>query len=224
MNKTILIVEDDESIRSFLKEALVDNGFLTQVAPDGASALSQIEKSKPDLILLDLGLPDLSGETVCTEIRKKYPELKLIILSARNDTDDIIKGLNLGADDYITKPFELDVLLARINARFRQSNSGGTIRKIANLVLDQDTHEVKRDNRKIELSPTEFRLLEYLMINKDKVVTRDMILNKIWSASPDIETRSVDIYIGYLRKKIDANHSKKLIKSIRGFGYILKEE
>ncbi len=224
MNKTIIIVEDDESIRSFLKEALVDNGFLTQVAPDGASALSQIEKSKPDLILLDLGLPDLSGETVCTEIRKKYPELKLIILSARNDTDDIIKGLNLGADDYITKPFELDVLLARINARFRQSNSGGTIRKIANLVLDQDTHEVKRDNRKIELSPTEFRLLEYLMINKDKVVTRDMILNKIWSASPDIETRSVDIYIGYLRKKIDANHSKKLIKSIRGFGYILKEE
>jgi DNA-binding response OmpR family regulator len=223
MNKSILIVEDEKGIQEYLKEFLIDNGFLVQTASDGATTLNLIRKSQPDLVLLDLGLPDMSGESVCLEIRRKYPELRLIIVSARNDTQDIVKGLSLGADDYITKPFTLDELMARVNARLRSNDTSNVIRKIGDLELNQETHEVKRKNKLIELSPTEFRLLEYLMINKGKVVTREMILNKIWSASPDIETRSVDIYIGYLRKKIDKGFSDKLIQSVRGFGYILKE-
>lgn len=224
MTKTILVVEDEKDLQTYLKESLVDYGFVVQTASDGIRALSMIRQSPPDLVLLDLGLPNMSGESVCMEIRKKYPELKLIILSARNDTADIVKGLNLGADDYVTKPFTFEILIARINARLRTNAENNIVKKVADLELNQETHEVKRKNQLIELSPTEFRLLEYLMVNKGKVVTREMILNKIWSASPDIETRSVDIYIGYLRKKIDKDFPSKLIQSIRGFGYILKEE
>lgn len=224
MVNTILIVEDEAELQAYLKESLEDNGFLIQTAPDGIKALKMISESQPELVLLDLGLPNMSGESVCLEIRKKYPDLKVIILSARNDTLDIVKGLNLGADDYITKPFTLEELMARIKARLRSSSSDEKIKKIADLELNQETHEVKRAKKQIELSPTEFRLLEYLLINKGKVMTREMILNKIWSASPDIETRSVDIYVGYLRKKIDTGFNPKLIKSIRGFGYILKED
>jgi two-component system, OmpR family, response regulator len=222
MISTILIVEDEEELLAYLKESLEDNGFLIQTASDGIKALNLISHSQPDLVLLDLGLPNMSGESVCLEIRKKYPDLKVIILSARNDTLDIVKGLNLGADDYVTKPFTLDELTARIKARLRSTSPNNTVKRIADLELNQETHEVKRGKNLIELSPTEYRLLEYLMINKEKVMTREMILNKIWSASPDIETRSVDIYVGYLRKKIDNGYSPKLIKSIRGFGYILK--
>ncbi len=223
MNKTILIVEDEKELQTYLKESLLDNNFLVQTASDGIKAINMIKQSPPDLVLLDLGLPNMSGESVCLEIRRKFPELKVIILSARNDTADIVKGLNLGADDYVTKPFTLDELMARINARLRQDKANNVVRKIADLELNQETHEVKRSGKLIELSPTEFKLLEYLMINQGKVVTREMILNKIWSASPDIETRSVDIYIGYLRKKIDKDFKPTLIQSIRGFGYILKE-
>lgn len=223
MTKTILVVEDEKELQAYLKESLIDNGFLVQTAVDGVRALSMIKQSQPDMVLLDLGLPNMSGESVCLEIRRKYPQLKVIILSARNDTDDVVKGLNLGADDYVTKPFTLEVLMARINARLRSDASSQVVKKVGNLELNQETHEVKRDEKLIELSPTEFKLLEYLMVNTGKVVTREMILNKIWAASPDIETRSVDIYIGYLRKKIDKDYQNKLIQSIRGFGYILKE-
>jgi DNA-binding response OmpR family regulator len=224
MMSTILIVEDETELQAYLKESLEENGFVIQTASDGIKALNMIATSQPDLVLLDLGLPNMSGESVCLEIRKKYPDLKVIILSARNDTADIVKGLNLGADDYVTKPFTLDELMARIKARLRAANSNDSVKKIADLELNQETHEVKRGKKLIELSPTEFRLLEYLIINKGKVLTREMILNKIWSASPDIETRSVDIYVGYLRKKVDNDFNPKLIRSIRGFGYILKED
>lgn len=223
MQSTILIVEDETELQTYLKESLEDNDFLVKTAPDGIKALGMISDAEPDLVLLDLGLPNMTGESVCLEIRKKYPNLKVIILSARNDTLDIVKGLNLGADDYITKPFTLEELMARINARLRSSSSNSVIKKAGDLELNQETHEVKRGKKLIELSPTEFRLLEYFIINKGKVLTREMILSKIWSASPDIETRSVDIYVGYLRKKVDGDNKEKLIKSIRGFGYILKE-
>lgn len=224
MTETILIVEDQKELQTYLKEFLVDNDYLVLTASDGISALNMISKSQPDLVLLDLGLPNMSGESVCLEIRKKWPDLKVIILSARNDTLDIVKGLNLGADDYVTKPFQLEELLARIKVRFRQNTKHSTKRSVADLDLDLETHEVKRGKELITLSPTEFKLLDYLMANKGKVITREMILNKIWAASPDIETRSVDIYIGYLRKKIDEGHKQKLIHSIRGFGYIVKED
>lgn len=223
MTKTILVVEDQEDLQTYLKEFLMENDYVVQVAGDGVAALSTIKKTVPDLVLLDLGLPNMSGESVCMEIRKNWPDLKVIILSARNDTQDIVKGLDLGADDYITKPFQLHELLARVRARLRQEPQKTVSKSVGDLELNQETHEVKRGGKLITLSPTEFKLLDYLMSNQGKVITREMILNRIWSASPDIETRSVDIYIGYLRKKIDSNQKHPLIRSVRGFGYMIKE-
>ncbi|HEX7042675.1 MAG TPA: response regulator transcription factor [Patescibacteria group bacterium] len=221
MVNKVLIVEDDHEIQEFLRELLLDNGYAAEVSSDGVEALTLIKKSQPDLVLLDLGLPNLAGETVCLEIRKKYPELPIIILTAKDDVTDIVKGLNLGADDYITKPFIADELVARIKARLRHSEEVKLI--IGDLELNNKTFEVKRENDIIQLSPHEFKLLQYLISNKGRVLTREMILNRVWLYSYEVDTRVVDVYIGYLRKKIDANHKKKLIQSVRGFGYMIKE-
>lgn len=217
----VLVVEDEKDIQEYLKEMLLEAGFSVQTASDGIEALNIIKKSPPDLVVLDLGLPNISGEAVCSEIKKKNPDVPIIILTAKGTTSDIVHGLNLGADDYLAKPFEGDELLARIKARLRQISNSKL--KVAELELDSTTLEVKRGSRKITLTPTEFKLLEYLMSNKGRVLSREMILNRIWLSSPDIETRVVDVYMGYLRKKIDLNSPKHLIHSIRGFGYVIKE-
>jgi DNA-binding response OmpR family regulator len=164
----------------------------------------------------------MDGESVCLEIKKNWPSLKIIILTAKNNTLDIVHGLNLGADDYITKPFQLEELLARVKARLRQDSKNSPKKGIADLELNEDTHEVKRRNELIDLTATEFKLLDYLLSNPGKVLTREMILSKIWAMAPDIESRSVDVYIGYLRRKIDSKSENKLIHSIRGFGYTIK--
>lgn len=221
MVNKVLIVEDDQGIQEFLRELLLDNGFAAEVASDGITALSLIKKSQPDLVILDLGLPNLAGEAVCLEIRKKYPDLPIIILTAKDDVSDVIRGLNLGADDYITKPFVADELVARVKARLR--NSDEVKLQIADLELNNKTFEVKRSGKLIQLSPHEFKLLQYLISNKGRVLTREMILNRVWLYSYEVDTRVVDVYIGYLRKKIDADYKKKLIHSVRGFGYMIKE-
>jgi DNA-binding response OmpR family regulator len=220
---SILIVEDDPGVQKYLKELLLDNGFSVQTADDGIQALEHIQKSQPDLVILDLGLPKITGEAVVAEVRKTYPDLRIIILSAKDTINDVIQGLNLGADDYLTKPFVADELLARIKARFKRM--GGTDKKlvIGDLELDTQTMQVKRGDKEIQLTPQEFKLLQYLMNNKGQILTREMILNRIWMYSPDIETRVVDVYMGYLRKKIDRENSKKLLHSVRGFGYVIKE-
>lgn len=219
----ILVVEDDNDLRDYLKEVLLDNGYSVQVASNGAQALNLIQKYPPDLIVLDLGLPNMSGETVCLEVRKKHSNILVLILTARDDTSDIVKGLNIGADDYMTKPFNTDELLARIHARLRYLDGTDEKLKIADLELDNKRLEVKRGKKLIRLTPTEFKLLQYLMNNKEHILTREMILNRIWFYSEDIETRVVDVYMGYLRKKIDTGYKKKLIHSVRGFGYTIKE-
>lgn len=223
MNKKILVVEDQKELANYLKEFLLDNDYIIQTAGDGVDALNKVSKFMPDLVLLDLGLPNMDGESVCLEIKKHWPELKIIILTARNDTQNIVKGLNLGADDYITKPFQLEELLARIKARLRSDSKKSPIKSIGDLELNEETHEVKRNGKSVFLTATEFKLLDFMMSNHGKVISRDMILSKIWLMSPDVETRSVDVYIGYLRKKIDKGYSGKLIHSVRGFGYILKK-
>lgn len=220
----VLIVEDENDLQTYLKDLLLDNGFSVQIASDGVSALTTLKKSEPDLVVLDLGLPNISGETVCLEIRKKYPDLPVIILTARDQSSDVVRGLNLGADDYITKPFDSEILLARIQARLRKGLGDSSNLKISDLELDSKTLEVKRTGKSISLTPKEFQLLQYLMNNKGRILTREMILNRIWLYSPEIETRVVDVYIGYLRKKIDSEHKKKLLHSVRGFGYTIKEE
>lgn len=220
---TVLVIEDDEGIQTYLKELLLDSGYNVMTASDGITGLKIIKKSVPDLVLLDLGLPDMSGESVCAQIRKDNPELRIIMLTAKDTPHDVIQGLNVGADDYLTKPFVADVLLARIQARFRRNNGEDSKLKIGDLILDTKTLEVTRNEKKIPLTPQELKLLQYMMQNKGRILTRDMILNRLWLSSVDIETRIVDVYIGYLRKKIDTGFDKKLIQSVRGFGYMLKE-
>lgn len=223
MTQSILVVEDDKGLQKYLRELLLDNGFAVQITGDGISALDTLTKTQPDLVVLDLGLPNMSGETVCLEIRKKYKDIPVIILTARDSISDIVQGLNLGADDYITKPFVADEFLARIRARLRRQGEADAVLKIADLELNNRTLEVKRDGNLIQLTPQEYKLLQYLMNNKGRILTREMILNRIWMYSSDVETRVVDVYMGYLRKKIDNGYSKKLLHSIRGFGYVIKE-
>lgn len=223
MAKTILVVEDDLGLQKYLKELLLGNGYSVQAASDGIQAINAIQKLPPDLVILDLALPNMSGESVCMEVRKKYPDVQVIILTAKDGVANIIHGLDLGADDYMTKPFMADELLARIKARFRNHSGNDTALKIADLELDNKTFEVKRSNKNISLTPQEFKLLQYLMSNSGRILTREMILNRVWLYSPDIETRVVDVYMGYLRKKIDQGYSKKLLHSVRGFGYMIKE-
>lgn len=221
MINKLIVVEDDPGIQEYLKELLLDNGYSVETSPDGIDALSKLKKSHPDLVILDLGLPNMAGETVCLEIKKKYPDIPIIILTAKDTTTDVVNGLNLGADDYITKPFVAEVLLARVKARLRSTTDEKV--HVADLELDNKTLEVKRNGKLIPLSPQEFKLLQYLVSNKGRVLTREMILNRIWLYSYEVDTRVVDVYIGYLRKKIDSGFKKKLIHSVRGFGYILKE-
>lgn len=219
MDRVILVVEDDKNLQSFLRELLTENGYIVQTAGDGIPALKMIEKAVPDLVLLDLELPVLKGDAVVAELKKDYPQLPVIILTARDQTNQIVHGLNLGADDYMTKPFDSSELLARVNARLRQSSTTEAILKLADLVMDTQAIQVKRGDKNIILTPQEFKLLEYLMAHPGQVLTREMILGRLWSINSEVETRVVDVYVGYLRKKIDAGFKQKLIHSVRGFGY-----
>jgi DNA-binding response OmpR family regulator len=220
MNK-VLIVEDDETIRDGIANFLSENNFMVDTVSDGAMALESVKKNPPDLVILDLGLPKISGESVCQEIKKTFPNLPVIILTAKNQKTDIISGFNLGADDYISKPFDLEELMARINVRLRSDKNG--IIEIDDLVLDPQAVKVTRAGTEIQLTPHEFKLLHYLLVNKGRVLSREMILNRVWKYAMDVDTRVVDVYIGYLRRKVDsASYKKKLIASVRGFGYTIK--
>lgn len=221
MNK-IFIIEDDEGIREYIKELLTDNAYIVHAFADGITALEFLKKTPADLVILDLGLPRVQGEAICRDIKKRYPQTPVIILTAKDTTTDIVNGLNIGADDYVTKPFVGEVLLARIKARLRAEEEA--VISIDDLQINTKKVEVTRANKKIKLSSHEFKLLTYLLKNKDRVLTREMILNKVWQYSYDIDTRVVDVYIGYLRKKIDSGFKRKLIQSIRGFGYVVKGE
>lgn len=223
MTQTILIVEDDLGLQKYLRELLLDNGYQVHTAGDGIAALALLKKIEPSLVVLDLNLPNMTGESVCLEIRKNYPDLRILILTAKDSVSDIIQGLSLGADDYMTKPFVADEFLARIKARLRYRSSAETILSVDDLSLDTRTLEVKRGDKSIILTPKEYELLHYLLSNKGRILTREMILNRVWLSSPDIDTRVVDVYMGYLRKKIDANQKKKLLQSVRGFGYVIRE-
>jgi two-component system response regulator MprA len=223
MDQTILIVEDESEIRLYLTQLLREEKYLVTSVVSGSEALKMLESSVPDLILLDLNLPDIKGEGVALEIRKNHPYLPIIMLTAKDSMGDKIKGFEAGADDYISKPFVPEELIARIKARLRQKNSETTeVITVADLSLNPSTLEVRRGSDLLKLTPREFKLLHYLMTNPGIVLTRDMILSRIWMSSPDVETRVVDVYMGYLRKKIDAPYKHKLIHSIRGFGYTLK--
>lgn len=222
MHLTVLIIEDEPDMATYLKDVLEDNGCTAYTAHQGTGGLKLIEELKPDLVLLDLELPDIDGRSICQKIQGEYPDIKVIMVTAHKNPNDIVEGLKIGADDYVTKPVDAAELVARIQARFRNSHQSKAVLTLHDLSLNQETYEVKRGKNIINVSPQEFKLLQYLLINKEKVLTRNMILSRLWDTNPDIETRVVDVYIGYLRKKID-NIKPKLIHSVRGFGYVMKE-
>ncbi len=224
MNAIILVIEDEKDIRDFVAKLLIDQGHTVYTAGKGIEGLDLVEKVSPDLVVLDLNLPDIDGESVCERIKDMRPETQVLMLTARDTSRDLARGLNLGADDYMTKPFEPEVLKARVHARLRTVDSDDEMLQVGDLTLDPKTHEVKRGEESIDLSPQEYKLLHYFMTNPNQVLTREMIIARIWESSPEIETRVVDVYVGYLRKKIDKDDNKpKLIHSVRGFGYMLKE-
>lgn len=219
----VLIVDDDTALVSYLKDLLTDNNFRVKTTGDGVEALNFISETKPDLVILDLGLPTMKGESVCQEMKKKYADMPIIILTGRKETSDVVNLLSIGADDYISKPFAAEELLARIQVQLKKLGKTDSILQVDDLALDQKRFYVKRKGKEINLTPKEFKLLEYLMLNKNQVLTREMILNRIWLFTTDIETRVVDVYVNILRKKIDKGFKKKLIHSVRGFGYMIKE-
>lgn len=218
----IVVIEDDKDLQQYLKDLLVEHNYSVKTASTGSAGIKLILSSSPSLVLLDLTLPDMTGDGVCIEIRKKFPHLPVVMLTGKDTTTDKVRGLSAGADDYITKPFIPEELVARLKVRLRGTGENPSIIKVEDLELNNKTFEVKRAGKIIPLTPQEFKLLEYLMSNKGIVLTRDMILNRIWMYSPDVESRVVDVYIGYLRKKIDGGHKKKLLTSVRGFGYTIK--
>lgn len=220
MNR-ILVAEDDATIREGIQTFLTENNYIVDAVEDGAAALDVVRRRLPDLVILDLGLPKITGESVCQEIKKQFPDLPVIILTAKNQTADVVSGFKLGADDYIGKPFELEELMARISVRLKSETS--SLIEADDLTLDPQAVRVTRGGKDIQLTPHEFKLLHYLLINKGRVLTREMILNRVWKYSMDVDSRVVDVYVGYLRKKIDSGSHKKLISSVRGFGYIIKD-
>ncbi len=221
---TILVVEDDDDLRSYLQQLLSEERYSVLTAASGSKAKKLVESAIPNLIILDLQLPDISGESLCNQIKADYPEIPVIILTAKSDPSDIAMNLQRGADDYITKPFSTEELLARIGARLRKNQENTRFYSVKDITLNSETIEVKKGDRLIPLTQTEFQLLQYLLSNKNRVLTRDMILSHVWSYTPEVETRVVDVYIGYLRKKLGKIDNKDVIESVRGFGYVIREK
>lgn len=220
----ILVIEDEKGISGFLKEGLEEEGFAVDVAGDGQTGLEMASTNDYDLLLLDWMLPGLSGIEVCTEFRKKNKTVPIIFLTAKDTVQDTVFGLSAGANDYIKKPFEFEELLARIRVQLRAKNGELTVLKLGDIEMNLETHRVFRDSREIELTPKEFSLLEFLIRNKGKVCTRTRIIEHVWDIHFDSDTSVIDVYINFLRKKLDTGKGKELIHTIRGVGYIAKEE
>jgi two-component system OmpR family response regulator len=221
----LLVVDDEPSIRELLTASLRFAGFDVQAAADGNEALRLAESHKPDLVVLDVMLPDLDGFAVTRRLRERGREMPVLFLTARDDTSDKIAGLTVGGDDYVTKPFSLEEVVARIRAILRRTGVAGepdSGRLVFNdLELDEDSHEVRRSGRLIDLSPTEFKLLRYLMLNPNRVLSKAQILDHVWAYDFNGESGIVESYISYLRRKID-DVEPALIHTKRGVGYVLR--
>jgi two-component system, OmpR family, response regulator len=220
----LLIVDDEENLRSMLAAALRHHGFEVTTADNGRRALELIATIRPDLVLLDVMMPDLDGFEVCRRLRADGDRTPVLFLTARDATDDKVRGLTLGGDDYVQKPFSLDELVARAQAVLRRtadSSDANTVHECADLILDDDAHRVLRSGHDVSLSPTEFNLLRYLLVNQGRVLSKAQILDHVWKYDFGGDGGVVETYIGYLRKKID-QFEPKLIHTIRGVGYTLR--
>ena len=219
----ILLVEDEKKIASFIERGLKEQAYAVDVAYDGEKGGFLADVNDYDLIVLDIMLPKVDGLSLCKEIRKKKPEVPILMLTAKDRVIDKVRGLREGADDYLTKPFASEEFLARVSALLRRKNTArSTTLKLADLELNQLKRTVQRDGKEITLTSREYALLEYLMVNSNQVVTRTMISEHVWNEDFDSFTNIVDVYINHLRNKIDKGAKEPLIHSVRGSGYILK--
>ena len=219
----ILVVEDEKKVASFIKKGLEEEHYAVDIAYDGEEGLAMARINEYDLILLDIMLPRLDGMEVLRQIRRNGSNVPILMLTARDSVEDIVSGLDGGSDDYLTKPFSFAELVARVRALLRRKAREKTdILKIGDLSLSTSTHRVKRGEREIELTPKEYALLEYFMRNPNRILTRTLITEHVWDYHFDPETNVIDVYVNYLRKKIDQGFEKKLIHTIRGSGYMIQ--
>jgi heavy metal response regulator len=220
----ILLVEDEKNMASFIKRGLEEERYVVDVASNGEKALFLAEINTYDLIILDIMLPDTNGFSICKDLRANKIDTFILILTARDDVKDKVLGLQTGADDYLSKPFDFDELLARIGALLRRKRlDRSPVLKVADLELNQLTHKIVRAKQEIFLTAKEYSLLEYLMLHANEVVTRTHISEHVWNEDFDSLTNVIDVFINRLRNKIDRGFEKKLIHSLRGAGYMLKE-
>ena len=228
----LLVVDDEPNIRELLATSLRFAGFEVHAAADGRTALRMARELEPDLLVLDVMLPDMDGFTVTRRLREKGQHMPVLFLTARDDTSDKVQGLTVGGDDYVTKPFSLEEVVARIRAILRRTapldDAASNVPRYADLELDDDSHEVRRAGQEIELSPTEFKLLRYLMVNAGRVLSKTQILDHVWQYDWGGDANIVESYISYLRRKVDSvtgpdgEKLPPLIHTKRGFGYLLR--
>ncbi|MDY6055762.1 response regulator transcription factor [Micrococcus sp.] len=221
----LLVVDDEPNIRELLSTSLRFAGFEVRAAANGREALEAAEEFQPDLAVLDVMLPDMDGFTVTRRLRSAGRHFPVVFLTARDGTEDKVTGLTVGGDDYVTKPFSLDEVVARIRAVLRRTASlddDGAVLRVDDLELDDDAHEVRRGGEVVELSPTEFKLLRYLMMNPNRVLSKAQILDHVWEYDFNGDASIVESYISYLRRKIDVAGREKMIHTKRGVGYMLR--
>jgi len=224
MAEQILVIEDEAKIADFLHRGLTYEGFRVKVANDGETGLAAARENLPDLVILDVMLPGLDGIEVCRRLRAGSP-VPILMLTAKDAVSDRVKGLESGADDYLTKPFAFEELLARVRALFRRARPGEeTALKFSDLALNVSTREVMRGTRKVDLTTKEFDLLHFFMLHPKQVLTRELIYDRIWGYDFGGESNILEVYIRYLRTKLETKDETRLIQTVRGVGYVLREE
>ncbi len=220
----ILVIEDEKKVAAFIKRGLEQESYAVDIVHDGIQGIDYAETDNYDAIILDIMLPGKSGFDVLAEIKEKNVSAPVLLLTARDSVDDRVKGLDTGADDYLTKPFAFEELIARLRVLMRRGGYGLPILKYADLSLDPASRKAKRGDKDIELTVKEYALLEYMLRNPGRVLTRTIIAEHVWDQSFDSETNVVDVYINHLRSKVDKGFDLKLIHTVRGVGYVLKDE